>query len=272
VEGGHAQARNAATACQVIGRYRDTVSPFFTPKPVSTFASAHTSRSSSRYVIERPSPGSSASQMIAVCAHTSAARSRVIGADADLVGMRERPAVDAVVRRVEPALGEPDDVAVLEPARADGLEVAVPVQRLARDLRARGVNSWLDQTRSGRTLAHQASESSPTVSRCAARYASWSGPTCGFLWPLARRGATGCLGTDGVSAIVVGRVEEGAAGPAAAANRTESVYIPRMRPIAMIWQLCRWRACSQQIDALGDPLLIKIHCLPIGAVLARHLT
>ena len=52
------------------------------------------------------------------------------GTGAHLVGVLERPAVDAVVGRVETALGEPDDVAVFERARADGAEGAVPVQEL----------------------------------------------------------------------------------------------------------------------------------------------
>ena len=41
-----AHARKVATACHVMGRYTDTVSPFFTPHDLSTFATAHTSRRS----------------------------------------------------------------------------------------------------------------------------------------------------------------------------------------------------------------------------------
>jgi hypothetical protein len=214
----YAQARNAATACHVIGRYSETVSPFLTPKPLRTFASAHTSRSSSRYDTERPSPGSSASQMIAVCAAIRSGedgRGEVRTSDwgrrgdrrgAHAVGCGERPAVDAVVRRVQPALREPRDVAGLEPARADGLERPVPVQRLARRLRAISAARLPACTSGARTLAHHSSESSPTVPACASRYASWSGPTCGFLCPFTRRGAIGRLATvsgAGVSSAIV---------------------------------------------------------------------
>ena len=45
-----------------------------------------------------------------------------------LVRVLERPTIDAVVGRVEAALGEPDDVAVLEGAGADGVEGAIPVK------------------------------------------------------------------------------------------------------------------------------------------------
>ena len=56
-----AHARKAATACHVIGRYTDTVSPFLTPSALSTFATEQTSRRSCAYVISQPSFGSSAS-------------------------------------------------------------------------------------------------------------------------------------------------------------------------------------------------------------------
>ena len=51
-----------------------------------------------------------------------------------LVRVLERPAIDAVVGRVEAAFGEPDDVSGLEAAGADGVEGAVPVQSFARGL------------------------------------------------------------------------------------------------------------------------------------------
>lgn len=50
--------------------------------------------------------------------------------DGRLVRVLERPAVDAVVRSIQAALGEPLDVARVEAAGADRLEVPVPVQRL----------------------------------------------------------------------------------------------------------------------------------------------
>ena len=51
-----------------------------------------------------------------------------------LVRVLKRPAVDAVVRRVETALGEPDDVARLEVPGADSLERTIPVEGLLRNL------------------------------------------------------------------------------------------------------------------------------------------
>ena len=47
-----------------------------------------------------------------------------------LIGVLESPAVDAVVRGVQAALWEPDDVAFLEAAGADGVEGAIPVKGL----------------------------------------------------------------------------------------------------------------------------------------------
>lgn len=51
-----------------------------------------------------------------------------------LFGMLVRPAVDAVVGRVQTAFREPLDVARLESPCADGVEWTVPVQGLARHL------------------------------------------------------------------------------------------------------------------------------------------
>ena len=54
--------------------------------------------------------------------------------EAYLVGILVRPAINAIVARVEIALREPRDVAVLEASRANGVEGNVPVKCLARDL------------------------------------------------------------------------------------------------------------------------------------------
>ena len=51
-----------------------------------------------------------------------------------LVGILEGPAVHAVVSRVDVALLEPRDIAVLEGARPHGSEGAVPVKGLPRHL------------------------------------------------------------------------------------------------------------------------------------------
>lgn len=56
-----------------------------------------------------------------------------------------------------------------------------------------------------RTFAHHLSDSFPTVSAWAVRYACMWGPMCGFLVPLeARRGATGWMGTCSASAMAMG--------------------------------------------------------------------
>ena len=44
-----------------------------------------------------------------------------------LVGMLERPAIDAVVARVQPSLGEPCNVSAFERAGSNGEEGAIPV-------------------------------------------------------------------------------------------------------------------------------------------------
>jgi hypothetical protein len=46
----------------------------------------------------------------------------------------ECPSVEAVVRGVEPALGEPGDIALFKRAGANGLKRAVPVERFFRSL------------------------------------------------------------------------------------------------------------------------------------------
>ena len=51
-----------------------------------------------------------------------------------LVGVLECPAVDAVVGRVQVALREPGDVAVLEAARANSVEGTIPVKSLPSHL------------------------------------------------------------------------------------------------------------------------------------------
>jgi len=51
-----------------------------------------------------------------------------------LVWMLERPAVNAIVRGVEAAFGEPRDVSVLKRARSDSFEGFVPVQSFTRGL------------------------------------------------------------------------------------------------------------------------------------------
>lgn len=57
-----------------------------------------------------------------------------------LVRVLEGPAVDAVVRGVELALGEPSNVSLLEAAVPDSLEGDIPVNRLASELY--GKESW----------------------------------------------------------------------------------------------------------------------------------
>lgn len=66
-----------------------------------------------------------------------------------LVRVLVRPAVDAVVGGVEAALGEPLDVARLEPARADRLKVAVPIERLLGRLRRGGPGRREGEAREG---------------------------------------------------------------------------------------------------------------------------
>ena len=44
------------------------------------------------------------------------------------------PSVDAVVRGVETAFGEPDDIPSLEVAGANGLEGTIPIEGLSSDL------------------------------------------------------------------------------------------------------------------------------------------
>ena len=55
---------------------------------------------------------------------------------AHLLGILERPAIDTIVRCVQPTLWEPLDVAVYEGARAYGVEGAIPDENLACFLRA----------------------------------------------------------------------------------------------------------------------------------------
>lgn len=55
----------------------------------------------------------------------------------NLIGASEGPSVDAVVRGVETAFGEPNDISGLEGAGADGLEITMPIESLSGDLRAR---------------------------------------------------------------------------------------------------------------------------------------
>jgi hypothetical protein len=59
------------------------------------------------------------------------------GANTNLVGVLECPSVDTVVRGVQTTLGEPDNVASLEPACTDGLERSVPMEGVSRDLQRR---------------------------------------------------------------------------------------------------------------------------------------
>jgi hypothetical protein len=55
-------------------------------------------------------------------------------AETHLVGILERPAIKAIVARVEAAFREPGDVAVLEVASTDSREGAVPVEQIGGSL------------------------------------------------------------------------------------------------------------------------------------------
>lgn len=52
----------------------------------------------------------------------------------DLVRMFECPTIDAIVRHVQPSLGEPGDVAFFKATSPDSLEGPVPMKHLAGDL------------------------------------------------------------------------------------------------------------------------------------------
>ena len=57
--------------------------------------------------------------------------------ETNLVRVLERPAIKAVVARVEATLREPGDIAVFEATSADGGEGAVPVEQIGGSLYGR---------------------------------------------------------------------------------------------------------------------------------------
>jgi hypothetical protein len=105
---------------------------------VRTFTSDPTSRSSSAMVMLPHLPGSSASQMVATCPVRVSPRieSKYAMGWTHPIRMRKRPAVDTVIRRIQPALGKPRNIPRREPAAPHSLERAVPVQHFARFLYA----------------------------------------------------------------------------------------------------------------------------------------
>ena len=56
-----------------------------------------------------------------------------------LVGVLERPSVDAIVACVQLAFDEPTDIPTLERASPDSLKIAVPVERLAGSLQSKNI-------------------------------------------------------------------------------------------------------------------------------------
>ncbi len=52
----------------------------------------------------------------------------------DLIRMLECPTINAIVRHVQPPLGEPGDVTFFKATSPDSLEGPVPMKRLAGDL------------------------------------------------------------------------------------------------------------------------------------------
>jgi len=62
----------------------------------------------------------------------------------NLIGVGVDPSVDAVIRGVKTAFGEPDDIPILEATRTNGLEGAIPIEGFSGDLRARRPSDHAD--------------------------------------------------------------------------------------------------------------------------------